>query len=80
MLISLRHGKGPGFDAISTWECHTVHVKILQEHIEPAKPAREHMTTIDGEIQTWLPDTNFSNIQIWKGNNVRMHSCILRVP
>ena len=51
-----------------------------QEHIEPAKPAREHVTTIDGEIQTWLPDTNFSNIQIWKGSNVRMHSCVLRVP
>ena len=26
-----------------------------QEHIETAKPAREHVTTIDGEIQTWLP-------------------------
>ena len=51
-----------------------------QEHIEPAKPAREHVTTIDGEIQTWLPDTNFSNMQIWKGSNVRMHSCVLRVP
>jgi len=24
----------------------------MQEHIEPA---REHVTTIDGEIQTWLP-------------------------
>jgi len=53
---------------------------IYQEHIEPAKPAREHVTTIDGEIQTWLPDTNFSSIQIWKGSNVRMHSCVLRVP
>ena len=51
-----------------------------QEHIEPAKPAREHVTTIDGEIQTWLPDTNFSNIQIWKGSNVRMHSYVFRVP
>jgi len=40
----------------------------------------EHVTTIDGEIQTWLPDTNFSNIQIWKGSNVCMHSCVLRVP
>ena len=37
------------------------------------KPVREHVTTIDGEIQTWLPDTNFNNIQIWKGSNVRMH-------
>jgi len=52
----------------------------MQEHIEPAKPAREHVTTIDGEIQTWLLDTNFSNIQIWKGSNARMHSCVLRVP
>ena len=25
---------------------------------EGAKLAREHVTTIDGEIQTWLPDTN----------------------
>ena len=57
-----------------------VYVVCMQEHIEPAKPAREHVTTIDGEIQTWLPDTNFSNIQIWKGSNVRMHSCVLRVP
>ena len=32
-----------------------------QEHIE-------HVTTIDSEIQTWLRDTNFSNIQIWKGS------------
>ena len=45
-----------------------------QEHIEPAKPTREHVTTINGEIQTRLPDTNFSNIQIWKGSNVHMHS------
>ena len=49
-------------------------VRLAQEHIEPAKPAREHVTTIDGEIQTWLPDTNFSNIQIWKISDVRMHS------
>ena len=51
-----------------------------QEHIEPVKPAREHVTTVDSEIQTWLPDTNFSNIQIWKGSDVRMHSWFLRVP
>ena len=35
------------------------------ECIELAKPGREHVTTIDGEIQTWLPDANFSNNQIW---------------
>ena len=51
-----------------------------QEQIEPAKPAREHVTTIDSEIQTWQPDTNFSNIQIWKGSNMCMHTCIRRVP
>ena len=51
-----------------------------QEHIEPVKPAREHVTTVDSEIQTWLPETNFSNIQIWKGSNVCMHRCVLRVP
>ena len=33
-----------------------------QERIEPA---REHATTIDGEIQIWRPDANFSNHQIW---------------
>jgi len=31
--------------------------RLMQEHIEPAKPGREHVTTIDSEIQTWLPDT-----------------------
>ena len=51
-----------------------------QEHIEPAKPTREHVTAIDGTIQTWLPYTDFSNIQVWKGSNVRMHSCVLKVP
>ena len=30
-----------------------------QELIEPAKPAREHVTTIDSEIQTWRSDANF---------------------
>ena len=44
------------------------------------KLAREHVTTIDGEIQTWLPDTNISNIQIWKGSKVHMHSCVRKVP
>ena len=42
---------------------YTVCFKYKQKHIELA---REHVTTTDGEIQTWLPDTNFSNIQIWK--------------
>ena len=28
------------------------------------------MTNTDSKIQTWLPDVNFSNYQIWKG---RMH-------
>ena len=36
-----------------------------QELIEPAKPAREHVTTIDSEIQTWRSNANFSNYQIW---------------
>ena len=64
-----------GHCGVSLSETHAVSTN--QEHIEPA---REHVTTIDSEIQTWLPDTNFSNIQIWKGSNVRMHSCVLRVP
>ena len=53
---------------------------FYQEHIEPAKLAREHVTTIDGEIQTWLPDTNISNIQTWKGSKVHMHTCIRKDP
>ena len=35
--------------------CYTVFYIIIlsdQERIEPAKPAREHPTSIDGEIQT----------------------------
>jgi len=34
---------------------------------------REHVTTIDGEIQTWLPVTNFINIQYGKA---AMSACI----
>ena len=37
----------------------------VQERIEPVKPAREHASSIDGEIQTRRPDANFSNHQIW---------------
>jgi len=48
-----------------------------QEHIEPA---REHVTTVDSEILTWLPDTNFSILQIWNGSNVHMHTCIHKIP
>ena len=51
--------------------------KQHQEHIEPALPTREHVTIIDGKIQAWLPDANFSNIQIWKGSNVHMHTCVI---
>ena len=32
---------------------------------ECIKPAREHASSIDGEIQTRQPDANFSNHQIW---------------
>ena len=38
------------------------------------------MTTRDGENQTWLLDTNFSNIQIQKGSKVHMHTCVHSVP
>ena len=38
---------------------------LNQELIEPAKPVREHVTTIDSEIQTWRSDANFRNYQIW---------------
>ena len=42
---------------------HTVKSTVYgQELIEPA---REHVTTIDSEIQTWRSDHNFSNYQIW---------------
>ena len=30
----------------------TIYIWTSQERIEPAKPAREHATSIDGEIQT----------------------------
>ena len=40
-----------------------------QELIEPAKPAREHVTSaylsIDGEIQTWRPYAEISITRIW---------------
>ncbi len=42
---------------------------LYQEHIEPAKPAREHVTpythNINGEIQTWRTLTIYSSYQIW---------------
>ena len=37
---------------------------MRQEYIELAKPAREHVTSIAGEIQTWWLSANFSNRQI----------------
>jgi len=49
---------------------------LNQEHIEPVKG---HATTIDCKIQTWLLDTNFSNIQILEGSNVCMHTWVCRV-
>ena len=40
-----------------------------QELIEPAKPAREHVTAhydyVDGEIQTWPSYSKCSNIRVW---------------
>ena len=50
-----------------------------QEPIEQAKPAREHVTTIDSKIQTWRPDANFRNNQIWKGSSTSMQTGICRV-
>ena len=35
-----------------------------QEHIEQAKPARERVSTVDSEMQTWRLDVIFSNHQI----------------
>ena len=43
---------------------------IPQERIEPPKAAREHVTTINSEIQTWRPDATF----IWKGSSTSMQT------
>ena len=51
---------------------HNENVHSYQERIEPANSAREHVTTIDGEIQTRLPDAKFSNNQIWARGTMRM--------
>ena len=40
----------------------------------------KRLCTIDGKIQTWLPDANFSNIQIWKGSNMRSIPAFLGSP
>ncbi len=44
-------------------------VSLTQERIEPAKPAREHVTpythNVNGEIQTWRTLTIYSSYQIW---------------
>ena len=47
---------------------------------EAGEGAWLHVTTIDGEIQTWLPDTNFSNIQKWKGSNGACIAAFLESP
>lgn len=44
-----------------------VFIQWKQEHIEPAKLAREIVTSTDGEIQTWG-----ANNQVWEGSSVRM--------
>jgi len=46
----------------------------------PFSLIHSHITTMDGKIQAWLRDANFSNIQIWKGSNMRIHTCVHRVP
>ena len=40
-------------------------VDYRREHIEQAKPVREHVSTVlDSEMLTWWPDVIFSNHQI----------------
>jgi len=39
--------------------------------------AREHVTNIDGEVESWQPDTNN---QIWKSGSMHMKTDICRVP
>ena len=50
-----------------------------QELIEPVELAREHVTAIDGEIQTRRLDVVFSNYQIWHcvGKNVVSSSILV---
>ena len=39
-------------------------VRLPQEHIKAVKLVREHVTTIDGEIQTWWSDANLVSIKL----------------
>jgi len=47
MLISLRRVKGSRFDAVSTWECHTIHVKILLSHVR-----QQDLQLVKGPLHT----------------------------
>ena len=53
-------------------------VQPYQELIEPAKPAREHVTSayrsINGEIQTWRPYAKSSITCIWSFGHRRVLS------
>ena len=44
---------------------YSCHHALFALYVEPAKPAREHATSIDRKIQTQHPGAIFSNHQIW---------------
>ena len=56
----------------------TLKIVLYQELIEPAKPAREHVTSayrsINGEIQTWRPYAKSSITRIWTLGLIRVLS------
>ncbi len=62
--IHMEIGSGGNTMYSCHWFC-----TLNQERIEPAKPAREHVTpythNVNGEIQTWRTLTIYSSYQIW---------------
>ncbi len=51
-----------------------MYVDVEHERIEPAKPAREHVTpythNVNSEIQTWRTLTIYSSYQIWSETHI----------
>ena len=57
-----------------------VYLQYRQEHIKLVKQAREHVTTIDGEIQAWLPDNNFVTSKYGKEATCTCIAALLESP
>ena len=50
--------------------------EFVQECTEFANLVRERVTNIDGQIQAWWLDSNFSTNQRWKGSSMHMQTSI----